>query len=150
MTSKKLVDDFIAQKKLAVVGVSRKKSKFGNYIYRELKKKNYRVYPVNPRLEFAEGDKCYPDLSSIPEKLDGVVINVSPQKAVNVVKDANAAGIKRIWLQQGSQSDEAIKFCEVNNIDCVSNECIIMFTEPLGFIHRAHKWIWDVLGKLPR
>ena len=77
MISKKLVEDFIAQKNIAVVGVSRKKSKFGNYIYRELKKKDYRVFAVNPKLEFTEGDKCYPDLSSIPEKLDGVVINVS-------------------------------------------------------------------------
>lgn len=150
MNSKQQVDDFINQKNIAIVGVSRKKSKFGNYIYRELKKKDYRVYPVNPKLEFAEGDKCYPDLSSVPEKLDGVVINVSPTEAVNVIKDANAAGIKRVWLQQGSKSDEAIKFCEDNNIDCVSNECIIMFTEPLGFIHRAHKWIWGVLRKLPR
>ena len=150
MTSRKLVEDFISQNNIAVVGVSRKKSKFGNYIYRELKKKDYRVFPVNPKLEFAEGDKCYPNLSSVPEKLDGAIINVSPPEAVNVIKDATAAGINRIWLQQGSQSDEALEFCEYNNIDCVSNECIIMFTEPLGFMHRTHKWIWNVMGKLPQ
>jgi len=57
MTSKKLVEDFIAQKNIAVVGVSRKKSKFGNYIYKELKKKDYQIFAVNPNLEFAEGDK---------------------------------------------------------------------------------------------
>jgi predicted CoA-binding protein len=149
MTSKKLVEDFIAQKNVAVVGVSRKKSKFGNYIYKELKKKKYQVFAVNHNLEFAEGDKCYPDLSSIPEKLDSVVINVSPSKAVNVIKDANTVGIKKVWLQQGSQSDRAIQFCKENNIDCVSNECILMFAEPAGFIHRAHRWIWGVAGKLP-
>lgn len=150
MTSRKLVEDFVSQNNIAVVGVSRKKSKFGNYIYRELKKKDYQVFPVNPKLEFAEGDKCYPDLSSVPEKLDGVIINVSPLEAVNVIKDANAAGIKKVWLQQGSQSDEAVEFCEHNNMDCISNECIIMFTEPLGFMHRTHKWIWNALGKLPQ
>ena len=149
MTSKKLVEDFVSQNNIAVVGVSRNKSKFGNYIYRELKKKDYRVFPVNPKLEFADGDKCYPDLSSVPEKLDGVIINVSPPEAVNVIKDANKAGIRRVWLQQGSQSDEAVKFCEHNNMDCVSNECIIMFAEPVGFMHRTHKWIWKALGKLP-
>ena len=150
MTSRKFVEDFISQKNIAVVGVSRKKSKFGNYIYRELKKKDYRVFPVNPKLEFAEGDKCYANLSSIPEKLDGVIINVSPPEAVNVIKDATAAGINRVWLQQGSQSDEAVKFCKHNNIDCVSNECIFMFTKSLGFMHRTHKWIWNALGKLPK
>jgi len=150
MSSKQLVDDFINQKNIAVVGVSRKKSKFGNYIYRELKKKDYHVFPVNPKLEFSEGDKCYPNLFSVPEKLDGVIINVSPPEAINILKDVSAAGIKRVWLQQGSQSDEAVKFCEENNIDCVSNECIIMFTEPLGFMHRTHKWIWNLMGKLPQ
>jgi predicted CoA-binding protein len=150
MSSKQLVDDFINQKNIAVVGVSRKKSKFGNYIYRELKKKDYHVFPVNPNLEFAEGDKCYPDLFSVPGKLDGVIINVSPPEAINVLKDVSAAGIQRVWLQQGSQSDDAVKFCEENNIDCVSNECIIMFTEPLGFMHRTHKWIWNLMGKLPQ
>ena len=150
MTSRKLVEDFVSQNNIAVVGVSRKKSKFGNYIYRELKKKDYRVFPVNPNLEIADGDKCYPDLSSIPQKLDGVIINVSPPEAVNVIKDANVVGIKRVWLQQGSQSDEAVKLCKDNNINCVSNECIIMFTERLGFMHRTHKWIWNIMGKLPQ
>ena len=150
MTSRKIVKDFISQNNIAVVGVSRNKSKFGNYIYSELKKKDYRVFPVNPNLESADGDKCYPNLSSIPEKLDGVIINVSPPEAVNVIKEANTVGIRRVWLQQGSQSDEAVKFCEHNNIDCVSNECIIMFAEPVGFMHRAHKWLWNALGKLPQ
>jgi len=78
------------------------------------------------------------------------VINVSPSKAVNVIRDANTVGIKRVWLQQGSQSDEAIKLCHDYSIDCVENECIIMFAEPLGFMHGTHKWIWKVMGKLPK
>lgn len=150
MTSKTLVEDFISQKNIAVIGVSRKKTKFGNAIYKEMKKKDYKVFPVNPNCSDFEGDKCYPNLSSIPENIDGVVINIPPQKAVDVLKDVNGAGIKRVWLQQGSQSDEAVKYCEDNNINCVSNECIIMFTKPLGFVHRVHKWIWKVMGKLPK
>jgi len=150
MTSKKLVDDFIASKNIAVAGVSRNSKKFGNVIYRELRKKGYNVFPLNPNGAEIEGDKCYPCLDDISEKLDAVVINLPPQKALNVIKDANAAGIKRIWLQQGSQSDEAVKFCEENGIDCVSNECILMFAEPAAFIHRFHRWIWGVAGKLPQ
>jgi hypothetical protein len=67
-----------------------------------------------------------------------------------VVMEANEAGIKKVWLQQGSQSDEAINYCEENEIDFVSNECILMFAQPSAFIHRAHKWVWGVLGKLPQ
>jgi len=149
MNSKKLVEDFIAQKKIAVVGVSRKKTKFGNAIYKELKQKGYQVFAINPHINDFEGDACYPDLLSLPEKVDAVVVNVPPLQTEKVVREAKQAGINRVWLQQGSQSDAAVKFCEENGIDYVSNECILMFTQPSAFIHRAHKWVWGVLGKLP-
>jgi predicted CoA-binding protein len=149
MTSKKLVEEFLTQKKFAVVGVSRKKTKFGNAIYKELKQKGYTVFPINPNMQTFEGEICYPDLFSLPEKVDAIIINVPPAQTEKVVREAKEAGITKVWLQQGSQSEEAIKYCEENNIDCVSNECILMFAQPSAFIHRAHKWVWNVLGKLP-
>jgi predicted CoA-binding protein len=150
MNTKRIVEEFLAQKRIAVVGISRKKIKFGNAIYRELKQKGYQVFPVNPRINNYEGDTCYPDLLSIPEKIDAVVINIPPTQTEKVVREVNEAGIKKVWLQQGSQSDEAVKYCEENGIDCVSNECILMFAQPSAFIHRAHRWIWGVVGKLPQ
>ena len=149
MNSKKVVEDFVAQKKIAVVGVSRKKTKFGNAIYKELKQKGYSVFAINPHMNTFEGDVCYPDLLSLPEKIDAVIINVPPGQTEKVVREAKQAGINKVWLQQGSQSDEAVKFCEENGIDFVSNECILMFAQPSAFIHRAHRWVWSVLGKLP-
>lgn len=149
MTSKKLVEEFLAQKKIAVVGVSRKKTKFGDAIYRELKQKGYEVFPVNPNINEYEGETCYSDLISLPEKVDAVVICVPPVQTEKVVREASQAGINKVWLQQGSQSEVAIKYCEENGIDCVSNECILMFAQPSTFIHRAHKWVWSVFGKLP-
>jgi len=150
MNTKKSVDDFLSKNKLAVVGVSRNHKKFGNVIYRELKKKGYTVYPINPNSAEIEGDICYPDLFSTPEQVDGVIINVPPSKTEKVVQDIKAAGINRVWLQQGSQSDKAVNYCNENEIDCISNECILMFAEPAGFIHRAHRWIWGIAGKLPQ
>ncbi len=149
MTSQKLVDEFLSSKKIAVVGVSRKKTKFGNAIYKELKQKGYKVFAINPNINVFEGDNCYPDLHSLTEKVDAVVISVTPRQAEKVVADVKEAGIKKVWLQQGSQSDAAIKYCEENGINCISNECILMFAQPSAFIHRAHKWVWGVLGKLP-
>ena len=149
MNSKKTVEEFLAQKKIAVVGVSRKKTKFGNAIYRELKQKGYSVFPINPNIKEYDGGVCYPDLYSLPEKIDAVVINVPPAQAEKVVKEAKETGVNKVWLQQGSQSETAVKYCEENGIDCVSNECILMFAQPSAFIHRAHKWVWDVFGKLP-
>lgn len=150
MTLKRSVDNFIASNNIAVVGVSRNKRKFGNTIYRELKQKGFNVIPVNPNCDELEGDKCYRNFESIQEKIDALVINLPPQNAVKAVEDAKNYGIKKIWLQQGSQSDEAVKYCEENDIDCISNECILMFAEPTGFIHKFHRWIWGVAGKLPK
>ena len=150
MNSKKVVDDFLSQKKIAVVGVSRKKTKFGNAIYKELRQKGYQVYPINPNINKFEEDTCYPNLLSLPDKIDAVIINVPPVQTEKVVKEVKEAGIKKVWLQQGSQSDAAVKFCEENGIECVSNECILMFAQPSAFIHRAHKWVWGVFGKLPQ
>jgi hypothetical protein len=149
MNSKKTVEEFLAQKKIAVVGVSRKKTKFGNAIYRELKQKGYIVFPINPNIKEYDGVVCYPDLYSLPEKIDAVVINVLPAQAEKVVKEAKETGVNKVWLQQGSQSENAVKYCEENGIVCVSNECILMFAQPSAFIHRAHKWVWGVFGKLP-
>jgi len=149
VNSKKVIEDFLGKKKIAVVGVSRKKTKFGNAIYKELKQKGYQVFPINPHVTVFEGDTCYPDLLSLPEKVDAVIINVPPVQTEKVVREAKEVGINKVWLQQGSQSEDAVKFCDENGIDCVSNECILMFAQPSAFIHRAHKWVWGVLGKLP-
>lgn len=150
MNSKTVVDDFLSQKKIAVVGVSRKKTKFGNAIYREMKQKGYQVYPINPNMNVFDGETCYPDLHSLPEKIDAVIVNVPPAQTEKVVREVKKAGINKVWLQQGSQSDAAVKFCEENGIDCVSNECILMFAQPSSFMHRAHRWVWGVFGKLPQ
>ena len=150
MNSKKLVEEFLSLDKIAVVGVSRKRNKFGNVIYRELKKKGYQVYPINPNTNIIEEDICYPDLLSLPEKIDAVIINVPPAQTEKVVREIIKAKINKVWIQQGSQSDEAISFCKQNGIECISNECVLMFAEPAGFIHRAHRWVWGALGKLPR
>jgi uncharacterized protein len=150
VTRKADVDDFIAQKTLALVGVSRKKTKFGNAIYTELKKRGYRVYPVNAYMETYEGDPCYKDLKTLPEPVGGVLISVHPDKTEQVVKDAATAGIKRVWIQQGSRSDAAVNACKENNMTYVSDECILMFLEPVGSIHKFHRWIRKLFGKLPK
>lgn len=150
MNSKKVVDDFVSQKSFAVVGVSRNKRKFSNYIFKALKKKGIKAFPVNPNMNEFEGEKCYPGLADISYKVDAVIINVPSAQAEKVVVDAHNAGINKIWLQQGLKSDKALEYCNENNIDCVSNECILMFLEPSAFIHRTHKWLWGVVGKLPQ
>ena len=149
MTSKKSVDKFLEHKNLAIVGVSRKSSKFGNVIYKEWKKKGFNVYGVNPKLENIDGDKCFPSLRELKGKVEGIVNVVSKSQTKEVVMEANEIGIKNIWMQQGSESEEAIKYCQANGINEVHKECILMFADPVNSIHSVHRWIWKFLGKLP-
>lgn len=149
MNTKVELQDFMAQRTLAIVGVSRNQAKFGNVIFSELKNKGYKLYPINPHMESIQGDKCYPDLKSLPETPGGVVIVVSPAQAVQVVKDAAAAGIKRIWLQQGAQSAELAHVCRENEMQGIYGHCLLMFAEPTSVFHRMHRGVWRMIGKLP-
>ncbi len=150
MTTIAVIDAFLTQHRLAVVGVSRGGKKFGNLAYRELKTKGYQLFPINPNADSIEGDRCYPSLTALPEPVDGVLIVVPPAETEQVVQDAAAAKIRRVWMQQGAESEAAIRFCQQNGIDVVHNECILMFAEPTAFGHRMHRWVWGLLGKLPR
>ncbi|MCP4727003.1 MAG: CoA-binding protein [bacterium] len=149
MNTRRSVEEFLEQKNVAVVGVSRSGKKFGNTILKELRSKGYKVFGINPAIE-EDAKDVFKNIESIPEKIDSAVIVVPPEETDKVIKDIGSAGIKHVWMQQGSQSGEAIKYCEENNINVVSNECILMFAEPAAFPHRIHRGIWRILGKLPK
>ena len=150
MTTKADIDDFVAQHTLAVVGVSRSGKKFGNLALGTLKAKGYRVLPIHPQAQLIDGEPCHPSLQSLPEPVDGVLIVVPPAQTEEVVRDAAAAGIRRVWMQQGAESPAAIRFCEEQGMSVVHGECILMFANPVDSIHRIHRWLWKALGKLPR
>lgn len=150
MASRAAVDGFVSQRVLAVAGASRSGKKFGNTACRELKAKGYRVYAVHPQATTIDGEPCYPSFAALPEKPGGVLVTVKPGEAERVVREAAAAGITRVWLQQGTESAEAVKFCEAHGLSVVAGECILMFAEPVGSLHGVHRWVWRILGKLPR
>ncbi|MBI4731621.1 MAG: CoA-binding protein [Chloroflexi bacterium] len=149
MTSKATVEEFISQKTLAIVGVSRGGQKFGNMAYRELKAKGYKLYPIHPEATSLEGDRAYKDFASLPDKVGGVLVVVPPAQTERVLREAAAAGIRRVWMQQGSESEDAIRFCKENGIAEVHGECIMMYGIGTGF-HGFHGWLWKVFGKAPK
>ena len=125
MTDQAAIDGFLAEKKLAVVGVSHDRYKFGNIVYRRLKAHGIEVFAVNPKINVIEGDFCFPNLAALPEPVGGVVIVVPPEETKQVVIDAAASGIKRIWMQPGAESDEAVRFCEEHGIEVIQGLCIM-------------------------
>jgi hypothetical protein len=149
MTSKQAVEEFIGLPAMAIVGVSRGGKKFGNIAYRELKSKGYRLHIVHPEAETIEGAPCFRSLADLPEPVGGVLVVVPPNQAEETVRQAAAAGIRRVWLQQGAESPDAVRLCEENGMSHVEGECILMFARP-RFPHLAHRWVWGWLGRLPR
>jgi len=150
MTTQNSIDDFLAQKKLALIGISRSGKKFGNIIFKELKSKGYKIFPINPNVENIQGERCYPSLKALPEQVGGVIVVVPPVQTEKVVHDIVSAGIKQVWMQQGSESKSAIQFCKKNGISVVEGECILMFVKPVKLFHRMHRGIWKLLGKYPK
>lgn len=141
------IQDFVSSKRIAVVGVSRTPQKMGNGIYTELKQRGYEVFGVNPNLELIDGDKCYASLAELAGKVDGAVICVPPQKAAGVLRDAAAAGIKKVWLQQGSQSLETSKVAKEAGISPVEGKCILMYAGEVKSIHAFHRFFAKLFGQ---
>jgi predicted CoA-binding protein len=150
MTKMSTVNEFLSQKSLAIVGVSQTGKKFSNYVFNELKSKGYQVIPVNPNTKSISGETCYPNLKALHEKVGGVVVITKPTETEKIVREAQALGIKHVWIQQDAESEDAIRFCKENGMNLVHGECILMFAEPAAFFHRAHRWVWGVFGKLPK
>ena len=149
MTIRASIDDFLAQEALSVVGVSRDPDKFGSMAHRELESKGYRLFAVNPNADRINGTRCYPNLRALPEPVGGVLIVVPPHQTEQVVQDAVAVGIRRVWMQRGAESEAAIRFCEDHDVSTIHGECILMFAEPAAFGHKLHRWVWGLLGRLP-
>ena len=121
-----LINDFLNKNNIfAVIGVSRDSSKYGSKIYLDLKQSGYRVYPINPNSEDVFGDKCYPSLDKLPIKPAVVDIVVPPKVAVEIVRQCKDLGIAKIWFQPGTESAEAIRLCQENNINFVSGVCLM-------------------------
>jgi predicted CoA-binding protein len=110
----------------AVVGASRDPEKYGYQVYKDLQEVGYKIYPVNPNADEILGDKCYPSLEKLPVVPDVVDVVVPPKITEQIVKKCKDIGVKKVWMQPGSESEEAIRFCEDNGIDIVYGVCVMV------------------------
>jgi predicted CoA-binding protein len=150
------VHDFLAQKRIAVAGVSRdnRQHPVGNLIYRRLKKTGHDVFAVNPQMQTFEGDRCYPDLPSIPGGVDGVVIITRPETTARIVRDCPAAGVRHVWMHQSigkgsSVSPEAVEYCRQHDIEVIAGACPMMYGPGADFGHTCMRLILKFTGGLP-
>ena len=138
------IESFMKLNSFALIGASAKKKKFGNYVLASMLKKGYKVYPIHKTAAMINGVKCYSSFAELPVKPDGVILVIPPLDAEHAANEAIVAGIKNIWFHQGSESEKAVRFCELSGINVVSGECILMFLDHPGFPHNFHKWMWSI------
>ena len=126
MNQAELIADFVGRRTWAIVGVSANPTKFGHRIYRDLRRAGYRVYAVNPHETEILGDRVYPNLAALPERPDVIDLVVPPSVSEMIVKEAAAAGIRRVWMQPGAESQRAIDFCRASGIEVVAHACAMV------------------------
>jgi predicted CoA-binding protein len=153
-TMKEMVSDFLAQKRIAVVGVSRDGASPANGIYKKLKAEGHTVYAINPNAQTLEGDPAYPDVKSTPDKLDGVVIVTTPDVTETVVHQCVEANVPRIWIHNSfthgsSLSESAVSFAREHNVKVIAAGCPMMYGEKADIFHKGMCWFMRVTGKIP-
>lgn len=153
-TLREAADEFLAQRRVAVAGVSRDTKQPANLIYRRLRDTGHEVFAVNPNAETVEGDRCYAGVGAIADGVDGVVVVTTPEAAVGVVADCAAAGVPRVWLHRGlgpgSTSEEAVALCREQGIAVIPGGCPNMFGATSDSGHKCLLAMLRLGGKLPR
>lgn len=138
--------DFLAQKRIAIAGVSRNAGAHsGNGIYQRFKQRGYEVFAVNPNADEINGEPCYRSLEAIPGGVDAVVIATAPDAASAVISDCARLGIKRAWMHRsfggGSVSETAAKEGRDAGMTVIAGACPLMFDPTADGFHKCMGWV---------
>lgn len=147
--------EFLANKRIAVTGVSRRPESHGsNVVYKRLRERGYEVFAVNPNADEVEGDKSYHDLASIPGGVGAVVIGTRPDTAVTTMQECVELGIDKVWMHrafgQGSVSDEATALGREKGVTVIDGGCPCMFDPTADTGHKVMKAVLGITGSVPR
>jgi len=146
------IAEFLRGKRIAVVGVSRDSRHAANAVYRKLRAAGYDVIAVNPNAAELEGAPCYPNLASLPEPVDGVVVATRPEISAAIVRQCHEQGVNRVWLHRslghGSVSQAAVREGRERGMQVIPGGCPLMYCEPVDVAHKCLRW-WTARGNKP-
>ncbi|MGC2477735.1 MAG: CoA-binding protein [Candidatus Sulfotelmatobacter sp.] len=152
-TSLEVIEDFLAQKRIAMVGVSRDPKHFSVYLFKELCRRGYDVIPVHPQATDMLGHRCFARVQDIQPPVEGALLMTSPAVTETVVADCAEADIRRVWMYraagEGAVNANAVDFCRQHEIELVPGECPFMFLPSNGF-HGIHGLIRKITGQFPK
>ena len=150
---KEAASEFLANKRVAVTGVSRTPKTHGsNTVYRRLRERGYEVFAVNPNADEVEGDRCYKDLRSIPGGVEAVVIATRPEIAEDTMRECAELGVKHVWMHWGggtsSVSAAATEYGRQHGITVIDGGCPLMFAPTTDIGHRLMRVV--LAGRVPK
>lgn len=124
---KQAIQEILAEAtNIAVVGLSSRPTRAGYYVPAYLQGEGYRIIPVNPNLNEALGEKAYPDLASVPEPVDLVLIFQRSEKVPPFVDEAIDIGAKAIWMQLGIANETAANRAHAAGLTVVQDACMMV------------------------
>jgi uncharacterized protein len=152
---KDAASEFLANKRVAVTGVSRQPKDHGsNVVYKRLRERGYEVFAVNPNAHEVEGDPCYRDLRSVPGGVDAVVIATKPEIAEETMRECAALHIKHVWMHRGpgpgSVSEAAADYGRQQGIAVIDGGCPCMFGPTADPGHKAMRLVLTLNGNVPK
>ena len=152
--SLEIIEDFLAQKRIAMVGISRDPASDSGRLFTELRGRGYDVVPVNPHTEEVQGWRCFARVQDIQPPVEAALVMTTPDVTEAVVNDCAEAGIQRVWMYRGigkgSVSEKAIAICEERGMRVVPGQCPFMFLSEAAGVHRFHGFVRKIMGRYPR
>jgi uncharacterized protein len=153
-TTLKQVDDFLALKRIAVVGVSRNPKELSYTLWQELRQRRYDAVPVNPATTEIDGKHSYASVRDIDPPVEGALIMTTATVAEQVIEDCAAAGISHVWLYGGlgggATSEATIAAAERHGLDTVAGHCPYMFLPGTPIFHGIHGFGKKLTGSYPK
>lgn len=154
-TVKEAASEFLAKKRIAVTGVSRKPQGHGsNVVYQRLRNRGYQVFAINANADEVEGDRCYRDLRSVPGGVEAVVIGTRPEFAADTMRECAELGIEYVWMHRafgaGSVSDAATEYGRRHGITVIDGGCPLMFDPTADLGHKVMRFVCTRTGKVPK
>ena len=148
------IEDFLGQKRIAMVGISRDPKSTSVMLFEELCRRGYEVIPVNPNLAEVQGRRCFARVQDIQPPVEAALLMTSPAVTDMVVSDCVEAGIRQVWMYRGmgngAVSENAAAFCREHAIEVIPGECPFMFLPGTAGAHRFHGFLHRIFGRYPR
>ena len=148
------IDQFLEEKRIGIVGVSRQKSKFGNEIYRKLKETGYNVHPVHPEMDSLDGDKCVASLGQLPADVTSLMVVARQDVCAKVLEDVPQTSIRRVWMFSSGKTrpdvEQAIQRTTQAGVSVIAGQCPLLFLEPVSSVHAFHRFLVRLFGRYPR